>query len=198
MQSAYINFPFCITPVCPSSEQSQLCRGHLRDPAHSACWRTAVSSLPPALCSVQGPFTPPCSSRNRRHGNGTGLPSTLLQKGRLNTFVPSAVLQQEPQEKTPNQRPFRTHLFRNEFYVTPEFKGGAGCKEMGLRNSILPKTRSCRQSPCAASQLRWFFSVNQETHVVQGNVGWGIILQPSPLSYLRMKLLLVGGQGRHI
>lgn len=108
-----------------------------------------------------------------------GCPNTLLSNGTINTFIPSAVLQQEQREKNRTRShdclPFRACLFLNGFYVTPEFRcvkrrdletASYPKPEAGGKHHPLPPT--CSGSVKSARGL-----------VVWGNLLWWITLQPS-------------------
>lgn len=162
-----------------------------------------MRSFSSAFCSSESLFTPTCCRHDRLHGDGAGPPQHPPVNWQIKYIhsisCTSARATGDKIKSSQDRLPVGACLFQNGFYVAPEFSCVTGCKEVGFRNSILPKRWSSVATtlfclPAATVLLSQWGAL----YVVQGNLVQSITLQPSPLSYLRIKLLLLGRQGWRI
>lgn len=160
-----------------------------------------MRSFSSAFCSSESLFTPTCCRHDRLHGDGAGPPQHPPVNWQIKYIhsisCTSARATGDKIKSSQDRLPVGACLFQNGFYVAPEFSCVTGCKEVGFRNSILPKRWSCGNHPLLPPSCHGS-SKSMRGLVVQGNLVQSITLQPSPLSYLRIKLLLLGRQGWRI
>lgn len=82
-----------------------------------------------------------CSRHNHLHGNGARLPQHLPVKWQIKYIhsISCTSARATGKKILPRLPPFQGIPLFNGFYVTPEFRCVTRCKEVGFRNSILPK-----------------------------------------------------------
>lgn len=110
-----------------------------------------MRSFSSAFCSSESLFTPTCCRHDRLHGDGAGPPQHPPVNWQIKYIhsisCTSARATGDKIKSSQDHLPVGACLFQNGFYVAPEFSCVTGCKEVGFRNSILPKRWSCGNHP---------------------------------------------------